>query len=37
MRLEIFGRDYIYNSDYIGRRAQELIAEYLNERGALRR
>lgn len=37
IRLEIFGRDYIYNSDYIGRRAQELIGEYLNERGALRR
>ena len=32
IRLELFGRDYIYNSDYIGRRAQELISEYLREK-----
>jgi hypothetical protein len=32
IRLELFGRDYIYNSDHIGRRAQELIAEYLREK-----
>ncbi|MBW2741503.1 MAG: acetate--CoA ligase family protein [Deltaproteobacteria bacterium] len=29
IRLEIYGRDYIYNSDYIGERAETLIAEYL--------
>ena len=29
IRLEIYGRDYIYNSDYIGERAEALIAEYL--------
>ncbi len=35
IRLEIYGREYIYRSDYIGERAEKLIAEYLNEeRGA---
>jgi succinyl-CoA synthetase beta subunit len=29
IRLELYGRDYIYNSDYIGERAEKLIAEYL--------
>jgi len=29
IRLELYGRDYIYNSDYIGQRAEKLIAEYL--------
>ena len=32
IRLEIYGRDYIYNSDYIGERAEKLIAEYLADR-----
>lgn len=32
IRLEIYGRDYIYRSDYIGERAQKLIDEYLKER-----
>ncbi|MGD0623263.1 MAG: ATP-grasp domain-containing protein [Thermodesulfobacteriota bacterium] len=29
IRLELYGRDYIYNSDYLGQRAEKLIAEYL--------
>ena len=32
IRLELYGRDYIYRSDYIGERAQKLIDEYLKER-----
>jgi succinyl-CoA synthetase beta subunit len=32
IRLELYGRDYIYNSDYLGQRAEKLIAEYLRER-----
>ncbi|MBN2437774.1 MAG: acetate--CoA ligase family protein [Deltaproteobacteria bacterium] len=32
IRLEIYGRDYIYRSDYIAERAQKLIDEYLKER-----
>lgn len=32
IRLELYGRDYIYNSDYIGERAERLIAEYLADR-----
>jgi len=32
IRLELYGRDYIYNSDYIGQRAEKLIAEYLEEK-----
>jgi len=32
IRLEIYGRDYIYRSDYIGERAEKLIAEYRKER-----
>lgn len=32
IRLEIYGRDYIYRSDYISERAQKLIDEYLKER-----
>ncbi len=31
IRLELYGRDYIYNSDYIGQRAEKMIAEYLKE------
>lgn len=34
IRLELYGREYIYDSDYIGRRAQELIIEYLQEKAA---
>jgi succinyl-CoA synthetase beta subunit len=30
LRLELYGRDYIYNSDYIAERAQVLMDEYLN-------
>jgi succinyl-CoA synthetase beta subunit len=37
IRLELYGREYIYDSDYIGRRAQELIGEYLQEKAAVRR
>ena len=33
-RLEIYGRDYIYNSDYMGERVEELMNEYLKEQGA---
>jgi succinyl-CoA synthetase beta subunit len=32
IRLELYGRNYIYGSDYIGERAQKLIDEYLKER-----
>lgn len=32
IRLELYGRDYIYRSDYIGERAENLIAEYLEEK-----
>ena len=28
LRLELYGRDYIYNSDYIAERAQVLMDEY---------
>ena len=31
IRLELYGRDHIYNSDYIGQRAESLISEYLRE------
>jgi succinyl-CoA synthetase beta subunit len=31
IRLELYGRDYIYKSDYIGQRAERLIAEYLGK------
>jgi succinyl-CoA synthetase beta subunit len=31
IRLELYGREHIYNSDYIGERAETLIAEYLRE------
>lgn len=31
IRLELYGRDYIYNSDYIGERAEALIDEYLKD------
>ncbi len=31
IRLELYGRDDIYNSDYIGQRAEALIQEYLKE------
>jgi len=34
IRLELYGRDYIYRSDYIGERAEVLITEYLNEQKA---
>lgn len=32
LRLEIYGRDYIYNSDYIGERLEKLMSEYLNNK-----
>lgn len=32
IRLELYGRDYIYNSDFIGERAEKLIIEYLADR-----
>jgi succinyl-CoA synthetase beta subunit len=32
VRIEFYGRDYIYNSDYIGQRAEKLIAAYLEEK-----
>jgi succinyl-CoA synthetase beta subunit len=32
IRLELYGRDYIYRSDYIGERAEKLISEYLEEK-----
>ncbi len=31
LRLELYGRDDIYNSDYIGERVEKLMAEYLEE------
>jgi succinyl-CoA synthetase beta subunit len=35
LRLEISGRDYIYDSDFIGRRAQALIDEYIKEKSTV--
>ncbi len=32
IRLELYGRDHIYNSDYIGQRAEKLISEYRREK-----
>jgi succinyl-CoA synthetase beta subunit len=32
IRFEMYGRDYIYKSNYIGERAEVLIREYLQER-----
>lgn len=32
IRLELYGRDYIYKSNYIGERAEILIKEYLQEK-----
>lgn len=37
IRLELYGRDYIYNSDYIGQRAEKLIAEYLKDKKTKKR
>jgi hypothetical protein len=31
IRFEMYGRDYIYKSNYIGERAEVLIREYLQE------
>ncbi|MCK4824785.1 succinyl-CoA synthetase subunit beta, partial [bacterium] len=31
LRLELYGRDYIYKSDYIGERVEKLMEEYLRE------
>jgi succinyl-CoA synthetase beta subunit len=32
IRFELYGRDYIYKSDYIGERTEALIAEYFKDR-----
>jgi succinyl-CoA synthetase beta subunit len=37
LRLELYGRDYIYNSDYIGQRLEILMSEYLAEKTNLKR
>ena len=34
LRLELYGRDYIYNSDYIGERVEKLMEQYLKEQDA---
>jgi succinyl-CoA synthetase beta subunit len=34
LRLELYGRDYIYKSDYIGERVEKLMGEYLKEQNA---
>jgi succinyl-CoA synthetase beta subunit len=34
LRLELYGRDHIYNSDYIGERVEKLMGEYARERDA---
>ena len=31
LRIELYGRDFIYNSDYIGERLEVLMTEYLKE------
>jgi succinyl-CoA synthetase beta subunit len=31
LRMELYGRDHIYNSDFIGERVEILMKEYLNE------
>jgi succinyl-CoA synthetase beta subunit len=33
LRLETYGRDHIYNSDFIGERVEKLMKEYLAEQG----
>jgi succinyl-CoA synthetase beta subunit len=33
LRLETYGRDHIYNSDFIGERVEILMKEYLAEQG----
>jgi len=32
LRLELYGRDYIYNSNYIGERVETLMTDYLNDK-----
>jgi len=34
LRLELYGRDYIYNSDYIGERVEKVMEQYLKEQDA---
>jgi succinyl-CoA synthetase beta subunit len=34
LKLELYGRDYIYNSEYVGERIEKLMEQYLKEQNA---